>query len=159
MELKSAHYSNVTINGQMVQVKQDTGAEVNVTSKCIFDKLSISSTTRNSVLLNKTRTVKISGYSENLIEYIGTCVFKVSHNNQHKDVLFFITNVNDEKIILGTKSCQEFNLVKIVCDDKCSCKTPDIMSINQEFPCWIECTQCQCKTKIGLATSRSQHEN
>ena len=61
MELKSAHYSNVTINGQMVQVKQDTGAEVNVMSKCIFDKLSISSTTRNSVLLNKTRTVKISG--------------------------------------------------------------------------------------------------
>ena len=114
MELKSAHYSNVTINGQMVQVKQDTGAEVNIMSKCIFDKLSISSTTRNSVLLNKTRTVKISGYGENMIEYIGTCVFKVSHNNQHKDVLFFITNVNDEKIILGAKSCQEFNLVKIV---------------------------------------------
>ena len=38
MELKSAHYSNLTINGQMVQVKQDTGAEVNVMSKCIFDK-------------------------------------------------------------------------------------------------------------------------
>ena len=38
MELKSAYYSNVTINGQMVQVKQDTGAEVNVMSKCIFDK-------------------------------------------------------------------------------------------------------------------------
>ena len=48
MELKSAHYSNVTINGQMVQVKQDTGAEVNVMSKCVFDKLSISSSiTRN----------------------------------------------------------------------------------------------------------------
>ena len=53
MELKSAHYSNVTINGQMVQVKQDTGAEVNIMSKCIFDKLSTNSTTRDSVLLNK----------------------------------------------------------------------------------------------------------
>ena len=99
MELKSAHYSNVTINGQMVQVKQDTGAEVNVMSKCIFDKLSTNSTTRKSVLLNKTRTVKISGYGENLIEYIGTCVFKVSHNNLHKDVLFFITNVKDDEMI------------------------------------------------------------
>ena len=135
MELKSAHYSNVTINGQMVQVKQDTGAEVNVKSKCVFDKLSISSsTTRNSVLLNRTKTVKISGYGENSIEYIRTCVFKVSHNNQHRDVLFFITNVNDAKVILGTKSCQEFSLVKIVCDDKCSCKTSEVMSINQEFP-------------------------
>ena len=28
MELKSAHYSNVTINGEMVRIKQDTGAEV-----------------------------------------------------------------------------------------------------------------------------------
>ena len=135
MELeKSAHYSNVTINGQMVQVKQDTGAEVNVMSKCVFDRLSNSSTTRNAILLNRTKTVKISGYGENSIEYIGTCVFKVSHNNQHRDVLFFITNMNDAKVILGTRSCQEFNLVKIVCDDKCSCKTSEVMSINQEFP-------------------------
>ena len=126
MELKSAHYSNVTINGQMVQVKQDTGAEVNVMSKCVFDRLSISST-RNAVLLNRTKTVKISGYGENSIEYIRTCVFKVSHNNQHRDVLFFITNMNDAKVILGAKSCQEFNLVKIVCDDKCSCKTSEII--------------------------------
>ena len=40
MELKSAHYSNVSINGQMVQIKQDTGTEVNVMSKCVFDRLS-----------------------------------------------------------------------------------------------------------------------
>ena len=65
MELKSAHYSNVTINGQMVQVKQDTGAEVNVMSKCVFDRLSSNSTSRNSILLNRTKTVKISGYGEN----------------------------------------------------------------------------------------------
>ena len=38
MELKSAHYSNVFINGQIVQVKQDTEAKVNVMSKCVFDR-------------------------------------------------------------------------------------------------------------------------
>ena len=116
MELKGAHYSNVSINGQIVQVKQDTGAEVNVMSKTVFDRLS-SSTNRSSVLLNKTKMVKISGYGENSIEYMETCVFKVSHNNHHRDVLFFITDVNDTKVILGAKSCQEFNLVKIECDD------------------------------------------
>ena len=135
MELKSAHYSNVTINGQMVQVKQDTGAEVNVMSKYVFDKLSISSsTTRKSVLLTRTKTVKISRYGEHSIEYIGTCVFKVSHNKQNRDVLFLITDVNDAKVILGAKSCQEFNLVKTVCDDNCSCKTSEIMLMNQEVP-------------------------
>ena len=113
MELKSAHYSNVSINGQIVQVKQDTGAEVNVMSKCMFDRLS-NGTTRNTVLLNKTKMVKISGYGENSIEYMRICVFKVNHNNHHRDMLFFITDVNDTKVILGAKSCQEFNLVKIV---------------------------------------------
>ena len=117
----------------MVQIKQDTGAEVNVMSKSVFDRLS-SSTNRNSVLLNKTKMVKISGYGENSIEYMGTCVFKVNHNHNHRDVLFFITDVNDSKVILGAKSCQEFNLVKIVCDDKCPCKTAEIKLINQEFP-------------------------
>ena len=100
--------------------------------------------------MNRTKTVKILGYSENSIEYIGTCVFKVSHNNQHRDVLFFITNMNDAKVILGTKSCQELNLVKIVCDDKCSCKTSKIMSIYQEFPVGLQCTQ-HAKPKIVLA--------
>ena len=75
MELKSAHYSNVSINGQIVQVKQDTGAKVNVMSKSVFDRLSNGTTTRNSVLLNKTKTVKISGYGENSIEYMGTCAY------------------------------------------------------------------------------------
>ena len=65
---------------------------------------------------------------------MGTCLFKVSHNSHHRDVLFFITDLNDTKVILGAKSCQEFNLVKIVCDDKCPCKTAEIMLINQEFP-------------------------
>ena len=102
MELKSAHYSNVFINGQMVQIKQDTRAEFNVMSKSVFDSLS-SSTNRNSVLLNKTKTVKISGYGENSIEYMGTCVFKVSHNNYHRDVLFFITSANDTKSHIGCK--------------------------------------------------------
>ena len=33
------------------------------------------------------------------------------------------------------RACQEFNLVKIVCDDKCPCaKQQRLMSINQEFP-------------------------
>ena len=71
MELQSAHYSNVTINGQIVQIKQDTGAEVNVMSKCVFDRLSNSSTTRNAVLLNRTKTVKISGYGETLLNTLG----------------------------------------------------------------------------------------
>ena len=95
--------------------------------------------------------VKISGYDgKPSIEYMGTCVFKVSHNNHHRDVLFFITDVNDTKVILGEKSCQEFNLVKIVCDDKYPCKTADIMSINQEFPVGLSVPDVKSKPRIIL---------
>ena len=104
---------------------------------------------QGTVLLNKTKTIKISGYGENSIEYIGTCVFKISHNH-HKDVLFFITNMKDTKVILGAKSCQEFNLVKIVCDDKCPCKTAEIMSINQEFPAGLSVPDMKSKPKLVL---------
>ena len=40
VELECSYYSYVTIAGQPVKVKQDTGAEVNVMPKHIFDKLS-----------------------------------------------------------------------------------------------------------------------
>ena len=81
---------------------------------------------------------------------MGTCVFKVSHNNHHRDVLIFITNVNDTKVILGAKTCQEFNLVKVVCDDKHPCKTAEIMSINQEFPIGLSVPNGKSKPKLVL---------
>ena len=117
-------------------------------SKSVFDSLS-NSTTR-TVLLNKTKTVKISGYGENSIEYIGTCMFKVSHNEHYRDVLFFITNVNDTKVILGAKTCQEFNLVKIICDERCPCKTAELMSINQEFPVGLSVPDVNAKPNVVL---------
>ena len=40
VELKCSYYSYVTIDGHPVKIKQDTGAEVNVMPKNIFDKLS-----------------------------------------------------------------------------------------------------------------------
>ena len=61
--------------------------------------------------------------------------------------------MNDAKVILGTKSCQEINLVKIVCDNKCSCKTSEIMLINQEFPVGLSVPDVE--PKICLATSGS----
>ena len=77
-------------------------------------------------------------------------MFKVSHNGHQRDVLFFITSVNDSKVIFGAKSCQEFNLVKIVCDDRCPCKTAEIMSINEEFPAGLSVPDMRSKPKVVL---------
>ena len=52
VELKWSHYSYVTIARHPVKIKQDTGAEVNVMLKCVFDRLS-NGAMRNITLLNK----------------------------------------------------------------------------------------------------------
>ena len=114
--------------------------------KSIFDQLS--GNTKKSVLLNKSKTVKITGYADNAIEYMGTAVFKVTHNDCCRDVLFFITNVNDTKVILGSKSCQEFNLVTIMCDSKCWCKSAEMLSINKEFPVGLSVPNEAVRSKV-----------
>ena len=93
VELKCSYFSYITIAGQPVKVKQDTGAEVNVMPKHIFDKLSNGN--KSKALLNKAKMMTITGYGQNPISYIGTYVFKVKHNDVQRDVLFFITNVDD----------------------------------------------------------------
>ena len=130
VKTKCSNYSYVTINGHPVKVKQDTGAEVNVMSEHIFNKLGARNT------LNKVKTTNITGYGQNPIEYTGTCVFSVKHNNVTRDMLFFVTNVDDTKVILGSTTCQAFNLVKVICDDDCQCKKMklEVATVNEDFP-------------------------
>ena len=56
------------------KIKQDTGAEVNVMPKCVCDKLSNGDASKSTGLLNKAQTTEITGYGQNPINYIGTCV-------------------------------------------------------------------------------------
>ena len=120
VESKCALYSYCTIAGHAVKVKQDTGAEVNIMLKHIFEK--ISNGVKSQIVLNKAKTTQITGYGKNPIGYIGTCGLAVKHNNVQRDVLVFITDVDDDKVILGAKACQQFKLVEILCDEQCQCK-------------------------------------
>ena len=44
------------------------------------------------------------GYSNRNIEYIGTTVLEVPHLNQSKKEAFYVTKLNDDKVILGYDS-------------------------------------------------------
>ena len=150
IEMKCAHYSYVTIAGHPVKIKQDTAAEVNVMSKHVFDKLS--SGTKSNALLNKARMTNITGYGQNPIDYIGTCMFKVRHNDVQRDVLLFITNVDDTKVIFGSKAYQEFRLVEILCDDQCHCKKVEfeVATVNDEFPIRLSVPDKMAIPKLSL---------
>ena len=52
-------------------------------------------------------------------------------------VFSYVTNLTDSKILLGLTFCKAFNLVKIICDDDCSCKKVAVDILN-EFPAGLD---------------------
>ena len=63
VKLKCAQYLYVTIAGHPMKVKQDTGAEVNMMKKLVFEKL-CNGKSKNSVVLNKAKMTNITGYGQ-----------------------------------------------------------------------------------------------
>ena len=65
-------YSNVELNGIVLKVKQDTGAQINVLSKLVFQTLQKDC---RLPLYPKT-CVKLVGYGNKVINYLGTTNIK-----------------------------------------------------------------------------------
>ena len=55
----------------------------------------------NKLLLYPKSDVKLVGYGHRNIEYIGTTVVDVAHLAQTKKATFYVTKINDDKMILG----------------------------------------------------------
>ena len=100
IELDDVHtdvvYSNVELNGTVLKAKQDTGAQINVLSKTVFQTLQ-----KNCKLpLSPKTCVKLIGYGNKLVNYLGTTKIKCNHNGTKIEAIFYITDVPDTKIIL-----------------------------------------------------------
>ena len=49
--------------------------------------------------------VKLVGYGNRNVEYIGTTVLDVAHLTQTKKATFYVTKLSDDKVILGLRRC------------------------------------------------------
>ena len=88
--------------------------------------------------------MKLVGYGNRNIEYIGTTVEDVAHLTQTKKVTFYVTKLNDDKVILGLQLCIDLQLLSIHCDDKCQCKSQmlhETKKIGSEFPIGVNLQQ------------------
>ena len=113
-------YSNIELNGVVLKAKQDTGAQINVLSKTVFQTLQ----KRNDDILPlypKTG-VKLVGYGNKTINYLGTTRIKCNHNGVKCDAVFYFTDLPDTKVILGLRFCIDLGLIVIKCNDECRCK-------------------------------------
>ena len=124
-------FSNIEIEGILVHGKQNTGAEISVMPLNVYDQLNMK---LNSTLqLKPCNDVNIVGYTKQSVSIVGKIAITCTHANVIKKCLFYVTDIMDTKVILGLNFCRAFNLVKVVCDEKCACQQVTIDAIN-EFP-------------------------
>ena len=91
--------SNIEINGIVLKAKQDTGAQINVLPKAVFQTLQQKN--EDKLPLYPKTGVKLVGYGNKTINYLGTTKIKCNHNGVMHDAEFYVTDVPDTKIILG----------------------------------------------------------
>ena len=62
--------------------------------------------------------IKLVGYGNKNMEYIGTTVLDIAHLSQYKKATFYVTKLNDN-VILGLCLYVNLHLLSVHCDDKC----------------------------------------
>ena len=90
--------------------------------------------------------VESVGYGNRNTEKIGITVLNVAHLNQTKKVTFYVTKLNDNKVILGLQLCTDLLLLSVHCGDKCQCKSRvlhETKKIDSEFPVGVNLQQTQ----------------
>ena len=135
-------YTHVTINDEICHAKLDTGAQINMMTESLFKRIG----KINKLPLYPKSDVKLVGYDNRNIEYIGTTVVDVAHLTQTKKATFYVTKLNDDKVILGLHLCIDLQLLSIHCDDKCRCKSQMLhktKKIGSEFPIGVDLQQVQ----------------
>ena len=125
-------FSNVKTDGVLVRGKQDTGAEINVMPLNIYDQLNLK--LKGKLHLKPCNDVKVIGYSKQSVSIVGKVSVICTHANTTKCSIFYVTDLNDTKILLGLNFCKSFDLVKIQCDDQCVCKKLQSTFLMRQFP-------------------------
>ena len=102
-------YSNIQLNGVTVKAKKDTGAQINVMSMTMFKDIQ---KVQRLPLFPKS-CIKLIGYGNKTIEYLGTTKLECIHNGTKNNAVFYVTNVMDWKVILGLQLCIELGPIVV----------------------------------------------
>ena len=129
--------THVTLNDKISHAKLDTGAQINVMTESLFKCIG----KINKLPLYQKSDMKLVGYGNRNINYIGTTVVDVAHLTQTKKATFYVTKLNDDKVILGLHLCIDLQLLSIHCDGKCQCKSQmlhETKKIGSDFPIGVD---------------------
>ena len=146
-------FSNIKIDGILVRGKQDTEAKFNVMPLNIYDQFNLK--LKGKLQLKPCSDVKVIGYSKQSVSILGRLSVTCTHASTIKHCIFYVTNLNDTKLLLGLNFCKSFDLVKIQCDEQCVCKkvAVDILNeaiSNNKFPIGLDVPSQKQSTRQPL---------
>ena len=134
-------YTHVTLNNEICHAKLDTGDQINVMTESLFKCIG----KINKLPLYPKSDVTLVGYGNRNIEYIDITVVDVAHLTQTKKATFYVTKLDDDKVILGLHLCIDLQLLSVHCD-KCWCKSHvlhETKKIPNGFPIGVDLQQTQ----------------
>lgn len=102
---------NVFINKYKLQCQIDTGADTNVISKKLLDKIIENSQCKINIMRTNN---KIFSFSGQLVPNLGSCILDCEFENGLKSKLNFVIVQCECKTIIGWNSCEKLGLVKRV---------------------------------------------
>ena len=117
-----------------------TGAQINMMTESLLKCIG----KINKLPLYPKSDMKLVGYDNRNIEYIGTTVTDVTHLTQTKKATFYVIKLNNDKVILGLHLCIDLQILSVHCDDKCQCKSQmlhETKKIGSEFPIGVDLKQ------------------
>ena len=91
----------------LIKVKLDTGAEVNVMPVQVYNSLK----TKSKVL--QPTKVKLTAYRGNRISVLGTCQLKCKYRKEAYNLEVFVVNAT-APTALSLKTCQDLSLIKVL---------------------------------------------
>ena len=113
------------VNGVVVRMKLDTGAESNCISQAVYQSL------KHQPQIRRCENV-IFGYGGNKIMPIGVVSLKLHHKRRVYDTDFLVIS-GDVQTLLGLKSCQQLDLVRRVDAMVSATVFNDVNSVLTEF--------------------------
>ena len=96
----------IHVEGKVIPLKLDTGAQANVLSLKDFKQL------KNVTLHPAKETLK--GYTGNALTVMGKCLITLRHEEKQVKSLFYVCD-GPSHSLLGKDTCEKFELIKLMC--------------------------------------------
>ena len=99
-------FVHIRCHGETIKFKVDTGAQVNVLPKSVFDKLHV----QQPLMLSKTT---LHGYGGQSLNTLGVCDLECTHKGDRQLLQFHVVDARAPPL-LGLRTCVDMNLVQLV---------------------------------------------